>query len=110
MSGLLRAPAVMRLPDCASTPVRSPVAVGHRFDLTSRVTCCEARASKRATEICGLLFIASASACFKVRGVPVPGAEGDCGFAGEPDVFCAVPVCGIGACGRLRAVCTLLDT
>src|ERR1700680_1302953 len=98
----------MRLPDCASTPVRFPVTVGHRFDFTSRVTCWEARASNRATEICGLFFIANASACFKVRdiGIPGDGRALACWF----ELLCVELVCGIGAGGRLSAVCTLLDT
>src|ERR1700686_4347353 len=98
----------MRLPDCASTPVRLPVALGHRFDFTSRVTCWEARASSRATEICGLFFIANSSACFKVS-IPGEGEYG-CALACGLELFCVELVCGIGAGGRLSAVCTLLDT
>src|SRR5271163_173510 len=112
MIGLFRAPAVMRLPDCASTPVKSPVAVGHKFDFTSRVTCTEARASRRPTEICGLFFMASASASFKVRDIGVPGACGAGGcsaFAVGPELVCVGLDCGIGAGGRLAAVCTLMD-
>src|SRR5579863_2339965 len=117
MIGLFNAPAVMRLPDCASTPVTSPVAVGHKFDFTSRVTCTEARASSRPTEICGLFFIASASACFKVRdngapgvcGVGVCGAGGYGAFAVGPELVCVGLDCGIGAGGKLAAVCTLMD-
>src|SRR6202451_4092591 len=113
MIGLFSAPAVMRLPDWASTPVRSPVAVGHRLDFTSRVTCTEARASSRPTEICGLFFMARASACAKVKGIGAPGvceAEGWWAFAGGPELFCVELACGIGAGGRPCAVCTLTDT
>src|ERR1700685_2892097 len=113
MIGLFSAPAVMRLPDWASTPVRSPVAVGHRFDFTSRVTCTEARASSRPTEICGLFFMARASACAKVKGIGAPGvceAEGWCAFAGGPELFCVELTWGIGARGTPRGVCTLTDT
>src|ERR1700686_824906 len=98
MSGLCSAPAVMRLPDCASTPVISPVAVGHRFDFTSRVTCWEARASNRATETWGLFFIAYASACCRLKD-SVPGVAAEvCVLAGalEPvdGEVCAEPACG----------------
>src|ERR1700719_1571130 len=110
MIGLFSAPAVMRLPDCASTPVRSPVAVGHKVDFTSRVTCWEARASSRATEICGLFLIANASACFKVRDIGAPGVwgaeDGDTFPGGTP---CGKPVCGTGAAGRLCAVFALIS-
>ena len=71
--GLFSAPAVIRLPDCASTPVMSPVAAGQRADRASRVTCCEANVSNLPTEICGLFLIAIASACFSVRLVGPPG-------------------------------------
>src|ERR1700688_1515858 len=106
MSGLFSAPAVMRLPDCASTPVSSPVAVGHRLDFTSRVTCCEARASNRATETCGLFFIAYASACCRVKDRVPGGAIEGCVLAGalEPvtgevwvELGCGVSVCGVPA-------------
>src|SRR5579863_1184758 len=106
MMGLFNAPAVILAPDCASTPVMSPVAVGHRLDFTSRVTCWEASAIKRATEICGLSLIASASACFRVSDAGIPGvtwgAE-DGTFAIELAVFCVTAVCGDGAGGRLCA-------
>src|SRR5579863_5977664 len=112
MIGLFSTPAVMRLPDCASTPVMSPVAVGQRFDFTSRVTCSEARAISRPTEICGLFLIASASACFKLNDTGVPGVWGtvdDCAFAGGFGIFCAGEVCGTGAGGGLCPVCTFTD-
>src|SRR5437868_10096059 len=64
----------MRLPARASTPVRLTVAVGHKLERTSRVTCCEAKAVSRATEICGLFLSAIASAslresCWGTEGV-----------------------------------------
>src|SRR5208283_6030964 len=112
MIGLFSAPAVMRLPDCASTPVMSPVAVGQRFDFTSRVTCREARAMSRPTEICGLFLIASASACSKLNDTGAPAVwrtEDDCAFAGGFGIFWAGGVCCVGAGGKLCPVCTFTD-
>src|SRR5580692_2466662 len=112
MIGLFSAPAVMRLPDCASTPVMSPVAVGQRFDFTCRVTCSVARAIRRPTEICGLFLIASSSACFKVNDAGAPGiwrAGDDCALAGGFGIFCVEEVCGVGAGGRPCPVCTFTD-
>src|SRR5580700_1379996 len=87
MMGLFSAPAVMRAPVLASAAVRSTVAVGHRFDRTSRVTCSDARALRRATEIWGLFLRASACASFRESTIDVPG------------LFCGAPLCGaaIGA-------------
>src|ERR1035441_4931433 len=73
MMGLLSPPAVMRLFARESTPVRLPVAVGHKLERTSRVTCWDASAVSRATEICGLFFNARASACFNDSVICVPG-------------------------------------
>src|SRR5580692_10732424 len=113
MIGLFSAPAVMRLPDCASTPVMSPVAVGQRFDFTCRVTCSEARAIRRPTEICGLFLIAISSACFKLNDAGAPGIWGtgdDCALAGGFGIFCVGEVCGVGAGGRLCPVCIFADS
>ena len=79
--GLFSAPAVSLVPGFASTAVRSIRAVGHRLDRTSRVTCCDASAVSRATEICGLFFSASACASLTDRDLGVPGAAcaGACG-------------------------------
>src|SRR5450432_136792 len=100
MIGLLRPPAVILLLARESTPVRLATAVGHRFERTSRVTCCEARAVNRATEINGLLLSASASASFSdklVRFVVVGGAKN----WGPFGVVWLEPACGVGAEGKL---------
>src|SRR5581483_2221950 len=122
MMGLFSAPAVIREPGLASTAVISMAAVGHRLERTSRVTCCDARALSRATEIWGLFWMANVSACFNESGVPLPtcGAAGLCGVVG-PCVAPGIPVeepapawarmnksvlaLGIGAEGKLCAVC-----
>src|SRR5580692_3874428 len=106
MMGLFSAPAVMRAPVLASAAVRSTVAVGQRFDRTSRVTCSDASAVRRATEIWGLFLRASACAFFRESTIGVPGL-----FCGAP--FCeaaigalegaGVVACwGIGAAGKLE--------
>src|ERR1700741_5018392 len=74
MMGLFNPPALMRLFSCDSTPVISRFAVGHKVDRVSRVTCCDASANRRATEIWGLFFRANSSASFSVSvlgGLPV---------------------------------------
>src|SRR5579862_7887653 len=83
--GLFSAPAVSLVPGFASTAVRSMRAVGHRLDLTSRVTCCDASAVSRATEIWGLFFSASPCASLTDRNLGAPGAAcaGVCGVALE---------------------------
>src|SRR5215471_10692199 len=68
----------MRLPARASTPVSSTLAVGHRLERTSRVTCCEAKAVSLATEIWGLFFSAMASASLSES---CTGAGGACPHA-----------------------------
>src|SRR5437762_10115277 len=73
MIGLFKAPAVMRLLLRASTAVRLAETCGHREDWTSRVTCCEARALSRATEIAGLFFSAIVSASFTERRIASVG-------------------------------------
>src|SRR5580700_11373826 len=96
MMGLFSAPAVMRAPVLASAAVRATVAVGHRFDRTSRVTCCDARAVSRATDIWGLFFRASACASFSDNTV------------GAPALLCEGPPCTspFGALGTTGvAVC-----
>src|ERR1017187_9227838 len=104
MTGLFSAPAVMRSPGLVSTAVRSIRAVGHRLDRTSRMTCCDASAVSRATEIWGLFLSATASASFTDKTVGV--AELPCGVsaggAGEAVVVAgSADTCGSGAEGRL---------
>ena len=78
--GLLSPPAVMRLLSWRIYGRQvSRAAVGHKLDRTSRVTCREPDAVSRATEICGLFFKASASACFSDRDICVPGLAWDVG-------------------------------
>src|SRR5690348_9167142 len=113
MMGLLSPPAVIRLSSRESTPVRFAVAVGHKLERTSRVTCSDASAINRATEICGLFFIASASACFSER--VIGAVELACGLAGAgplgamPGAVWPGICCGAGAAGRLCAVGTFID-
>src|ERR1022692_1928706 len=111
MIGLLSPPAVIRLLARESTPVRFATAVGHKFERTSRVTCCEARAVNSATEICGLFFSAWASASFRDRVIRFVGfapEAGDC----LPGVVLGVvgleSTCGVGAEGKL-CVCKVND-
>src|ERR1039458_1937733 len=108
MMGLLSPPAVMRLLARESTPVKSPVAVGHKLDRTSRVTCWDARAVSRATEICGLFFNASASACFNDRDICVPGlaweSEDRCPLGAIVGAVGLGTGCGTGAEGKLCTV------
>src|ERR1700690_2798585 len=109
MMGLLSPPAVMRLFALESTPVRSAVAVGHKVERTCRVTCWDARAVSRATEICGLFFNASASACFKDRGICAPGltceSENGRPFAAILGAVWWGTGCGPGAEGNLCTDC-----
>jgi len=113
MMGLFKAPAVIRLPDCASTPVISPVAVGQKLERASRVTCWEARAISRATEIWGLFLTASCSACFKVNGVEVPGLGCGVGEGGVPpgigELAWVEEFCGEGADGNESTFLRLTD-
>src|SRR5450755_3642267 len=105
MMGLLSPPAVMRLLAWESTPVRLAFAVGQKPDRTSRVTCCDARAINRATEICGLFFSASASACFNDRDTTGPGlaweAEDSCPFRDALGAVRLGAACGAGAEGKI---------
>src|ERR1700675_2201537 len=109
MMGLLSPPAVMRLLSWESTAVRAPAAVGHKLDRTSRVTCWEAKAVSRATEICGLFFNASASASFNDRNICVPGLTWDsddrCPFGAILEAGWLGTGCGIGAEGKLCTGC-----
>src|SRR3984957_13548844 len=82
MIELFKPPAVMRLLSRASTAVRLASDCGQRLDRTSRVTCSEAKAFRRATEIAGLFFSAIDSASFTLslivfeeRGLWMPGAD-----------------------------------
>src|ERR1700674_390561 len=113
MIGLWSPPAVIRLFARETTPVRLASAVGHRFERTSRVTCCDARAVNRATEICGLFFNAWASASFKDRVIRFVGfawEADDCWPFGDVlGVAMLVAACGRGADGKL-CVCKLNDT
>src|ERR1700686_3899856 len=112
MIGLLSPPAVIRLLARESTPVRLASAVGHRFERTSRVTCCNARAVNRATEICGLFFNARASASFRDRAIRFVGLawEGDDSWPiGDVlSMVMLVAACGIGADGK-PGFCMLND-
>src|SRR5580658_5033212 len=64
MIELFNPPAVTRLLSRASTAVKLASDCGQRLERTSRVTCPEANAFKRATEIAGLFFSAIDSASF----------------------------------------------
>src|ERR1035438_9933510 len=112
MIGLLSPPAVMRLLSRESTPVRSAVAVGHKLERTSRVTCWNARAVSRATEICGLFFNASASASFNDRDTCIPGlvweADGSCPFGDMLGAVWFGGACGVGAEGKVSAAFKLI--
>src|ERR1700686_2059866 len=112
MIGLLSPPAVIRLLARESTAVRLASAVGHRFERASRVTCCDARAVNRATEICGLFFNAWASASFRdrvIRFVGLAWEADDCWPLGDVlSVVMLAAACGIGADGKL-GVCKLND-
>src|ERR1022692_1071784 len=103
MMGLLSPPAVMRLLSLESTPVRLPVAVGHKLERTSRVTWWEAKAVSRAMEICGLFCNASASACFNERDIGIPA------LAWESEDGCPIAAmgagCAAGAEGKFCTVC-----
>src|SRR5208337_2212353 len=105
MIGLLSAPAVMREPGSASTAVRLTVAVGHRFERTSRVTCTDASAVSRATEIWGLFFRASACASFRDSSVGVPGLFRGVEFCDPPiggiELTVGADCCGMGAEGKV---------
>src|SRR5882724_3068783 len=70
MIGLFSAPAEMRAPSLAVTPVRLKYAVGNSAALCSRTYCSATRARNFPTVICGFFFNASASACFLVKEVP----------------------------------------
>src|SRR5579859_8107017 len=112
MMGLLSAPESMRLLARESTPVRLAVAIGHRLERTSRVTCSDARAASRATEISGLFFNARSSACFKDRDICVPalvGALDNCPFGVAFGAGGLEPGCGCGADGILCTVCGIPD-
>lgn len=106
MIGLFKLPAVMRLPSRESTPVRLAVAVGQKADLASRITCWDANAVNRATEIRGLFFMAIASACCSVNEVDGSGSVGGIavGAGGITAGGCVASgdsgVCGVGAAGR----------
>src|SRR2546427_6970139 len=93
MIGLFSAPAEMRAPSLAVTPVRLKYAVGNSAALCSRTYCPAASARNFPTVICGFFFNASASACRRVREVSVgsaPCAVGGGGCAaGELVLSCA---------------------
>src|SRR5580698_4033803 len=105
MIGLFNAPAVMRLPDSASTPVISPIIVGHKLDFASRVTCLDARAVKRATDIWGLFFTARSSASFKLRAMTRPLLIASAGTL----IGGAGAACGDGAGGNCWPVWASID-
>src|ERR1035441_9781795 len=94
MMGLLSPPAVMRLLSSESTPVRLAVAVGHRLERTSRVTCSDASAVSRATDTCGLFFNARASPGFKENGLCAPG------LAAELEAACPFGTTSVIEAGR----------
>src|SRR5271154_3799619 len=75
MMELFSPPAVMRLLFRASTAVRLASDCGQRLDRTSRVTCSEAKAFRRATEIAGLFFSAIDSASFTLSLVTFDEGE-----------------------------------
>src|SRR6266566_6076795 len=80
MIGLFSAPAEMRAPGLAVTPVKLKYAVGNSADLCSRTYCPATSARNFPTVICGFFFNANASACRRVKEVPaaVPDSGAPC--------------------------------
>src|SRR5713226_7863506 len=100
MIGLFSAPAEMRAPSLAVTPVKLKYAVGSSAALCSRTYCPATSARNFPTVICGFFFNANASACRRVK--EVPAAVPDVGAPGDGGV-------GVCAAGELVLSCDCDD-
>src|SRR6266516_3656181 len=106
MIGLFSAPAEMRAPSLAVTPVRLKYTMGNSAALCSRTYCPAASARNFPTVICGFFFNASASACRRVKEIPaaLPGIGAACAggvgvcVVGQSVLSCSCCRVGCGDC------------